>query len=562
MITCAYYKEYLILVEKLLGKSLETLFLDSSKIFTLLDICQISLQCLDRIEFVHSKGIIHCDIKPDNFVVGIEDPDVIYLIDFGLGQKYKSNKTGKHIEFGFTGYMTGTARYASRNALRGKKLSRRDDLESFMYMILYFLAKKLPWQGLKAKDLAGKYKKIYLYKKDFNYKSFCKDYPSEISSLFEYIYSLSFKEKPLYDYIRDLFKKILEQKKLYIKPYFSWMDKKKYDSIKKRPLSESRDKKNINKKKIKSSIMGDLKGSTIAVSNLRLSRINTSSINNLEDNNDEIFEENDNDNINNDINNKNNNLLSTGTNIKHKLEKYPDDEEEKKNELKKELEIIKEEDEEDENEGKKKGESVHLFELNINDICFQIKNNDNNNNNINNMIKSEIHFNNEKTEIKKKLKEKKDIEKEKKEEIKEKGEKIEENKINIINNEINNNIIINNEKVKEINNINIIKPKEKKEENKITLKELKSSNEMPDFKYKFDLEKKIKAVPKKVVFKKKFKNDGNIKYSSITSQDYDFYKKTGYYSATQRNAKSKISKKFNENSNNINKEKNQNCDIF
>ena len=494
--------------------------------------------------------------------MGIEDPDVIYLIDFGLGQKYKSNKTGKHIEFGFTGYMTGTARYASRNALRGKKLSRRDDLESFMYMILYFLAKKLPWQGLKAKDLAGKYKKIYLYKKDFNYKSFCKDYPSEISSLFEYIYSLSFKEKPLYDYIRDLFKKILEQKKLYIKPYFSWMDKKKYDSIKKRPLSESRDKKNINKKKIKSSIMGDLKGSTIAVSNLRLSRINTSSINNMEDNNDEIFEENDNDNINNDINNKNNNLLSTGTNIKHKLEKYPDDEEEKKNELKKELEIIKEEDEEDENEGKKKGESVHLFELNINDICFQIKNNDNNNNNINNMIKSEIHFNNEKTEIKKKLMEKKDIEKEKKEEIKEKGEKIEENKINIINNEINNNIIINNEKEKEINNINIIKPKEKKEENKITLKELKSSNEMPDFKYQFDLEKKIKAVPKKVVFKKKFKNDGNIKYSSITSQDYDFYKKTGYYSATQRNAKSKISKKFNENSNNINKEKNQNCDIF
>ena len=561
MITCAYYKEYLILVEKLLGKSLETLFLDSSKIFTLLDICQISLQCLDRIEFVHSKGIIHCDIKPDNFVVGIEDPDVIYLIDFGLGQKYKSNKTGKHIEFGFTGYMTGTARYASRNALRGKKLSRRDDLESFMYMILYFLAKKLPWQGLKAKDLAGKYKKIYLYKKDFNYKSFCKDYPSEISSLFEYIYSLSFKEKPLYDYIRDLFKKILEQKNLYIKPYFSWMDKKKYDSIKKRPLSESRDKKNINKKKIKSSIMGDLKGSTIAVSNLRLSRINSSSINNLEDNNDEIFEENDNDNINNDVNNKNN-LLSTGTNIKHKLEKYPDDEEEKKNELKKELEIIKEEDEEDENEGKKKGESVHLFELNINDICFQIKNNDNNNNNINNMIKSEIHFNNEKTEIKKKLMEKKDIEKEKKEEIKEKGEKIEENKINIINNEINNNIIINNEKEKEINNINIIKPKEKKEENKITLKELKSSNEMSDFKYQFDLEKKIKAVPKKVVFKKKFKNDGNIKYSSITSQDYDFYKKTGYYSATQRNAKSKISKKFNENSNNINKEKNQNCDIF
>ena len=102
MITCAKYKDYLILIEKLLGKSLEILFLDLSKKFTILDICQIALQCIDRIEYVHSKGIIHCDIKPENFVIGLEDPNTIYLIDFGLGQKYISLKTGKHIEFLFT----------------------------------------------------------------------------------------------------------------------------------------------------------------------------------------------------------------------------------------------------------------------------------------------------------------------------------------------------------------------------------------------------------------------------------------------------------------------------
>ena len=165
MYNCLKYKDYLILIEKLLGNSLDLLFLNLSKKFSLLDICQIALQSIDRIEYVHSKGIIHCDIKPENFVIGIDDPNFIYLIDFGLGQKYISLKTGKHIEFKFTGYMTGTARYASRNALRGKCLSRRDDIESFMYMILFFLAKKLPWQGLKAKNLGEKYKKIYTYKK-------------------------------------------------------------------------------------------------------------------------------------------------------------------------------------------------------------------------------------------------------------------------------------------------------------------------------------------------------------------------------------------------------------
>ena len=340
MYSCANYKGYLILVEKLLGKSLVILYFDSSKKLTLLDISQIAIQCLSRIEYVHPKGIIHCDIKPENFVIGIEDPNTIYLIDVGLGQKYLSLKTGKHIEFKFTGYMTGTARYASRNALRGKGLSRRDDLESFMYMILYFLAKKLPWKGIKAKNMGEKYKKIYEYKKEFNYESFCKNYPIEITKLFEYVYSLAFNEKPLYQYMDALFKKILEQNNLYIKDFFIWMDKKEIDEItnqQRRAISEAKNNNNVNKKKIKSSIIGNLKGSTIAVTNIRLSRINNSSkinigesINNYDDNND-IINEQDNNGDNNNINNeKNNNLLSTGTYIQRKLDKYPDDEEEKK----------------------------------------------------------------------------------------------------------------------------------------------------------------------------------------------------------------------------------------
>ena len=418
IITCGKSGENFIMIEDLLGKSLDILYLDLSKKFTILDICQIAIQCLDRLEIVHSKGIIHCDIKPENFVIGLKDPNVIYLIDFGLAHNYKSLQTGKHIEFSFTGYMTGTARYASRNALRGKELSRRDDLESFIYMILYFISKKLPWQGLKAKTLGEKYKKIYKIKTEFNYKEFCRKYPPEITICLEYILNMSFKEKPNYDYMRELFKRILEQKKLYINDYFSWMTNMKGIEIQRRRAhSDTRTKIIEHKKKIRSSILklsttDDIKGSTVAKKKLKLSKLTSLGSINLGQSQTTVYEKDNNEenNIDNDLNNfdvlnikesdeiikgeeenneniikeeekieNNNNLLSTGAKNKHQLEKYPDDELEKKYELKKELEVIKEEEEEYEedmeNRSKKRGGSELVYMIGINEYDFDKKTN-------------------------------------------------------------------------------------------------------------------------------------------------------------------------------------------
>ena len=602
MFNCLRYKDYLILIEKLLGNSLDILYLNLSKKFTLLDICQIALQCLDRIEYVHSKGIIHCDIKPENFVIGIDDTNFIYLIDFGLGQKYISLKTGKHIEFSITGYMTGTARYASRNALRGKCLSRRDDIESFMYMILFFLAKKLPWQGIKAKNLGEKYKKIYIYKKEFNYKSFCKNYPIEITNLFEYVYSLSFTEKPSYEYMRELFNKILEQNNLYQNDYFSWMNKKQYDDIineKRRALSEKRNKYNENKKMIRTSITGNnLKESTIAINNLRLSRLNsTSKIALDESNNEEIIQNLNNNNEtpkNNEINEDNisNEKIgstppSTGKNIKHKLEKYPDDEEEKKFELKKELDVIKEEENEDEYDldgnAKKVGGSEHLYKIDLNEFKFTFENKNDINNNI--LTKSNIGLSKEKKEIKIKLSGKNDdkinIKQESNKSLENQiniensiqEEKDKQNNIKIINNSQNQNINIIKENEQEKNENNIIITNNKNEiikkennneihNNTITLTQIKPDNM---FISEYDLVQKIKQgthnlVPKKVVFKKKFKNAGNIKYSSISS--HDFQKKKGYFSTTQRrNMKNKVAEALDD-KNDDNHNKNKNCNII
>ena len=362
LITCGRSGENLVLIETLLGKSLDVLFLDLSKKFTLFDICQIAIQCLDRIELIHTKGILHCDIKPENFSIGLKDPNVIYLIDFGLSQNYKSLKTGKHIDFSFTGYMTGTARYASRHALRGKQLSRRDDMESFIYMILYFMAKELPWMGKRAKNMAEKYRKIYTIKKNFKFKEFCKakKCPEEMINIIDYIFSLSFKEKPNYEYIRGLFKRILENKNLYKKNTFSWIkDMKSIEIKREKANSETKIKVAHQKKRIHNSILqfsinGCLKESTIAVANLKLSKIklNESKIN-LGESTATVYDNENNGNnggklntINEvkeeensidkskeeDINEEENthNLFSTGANSKADLVKFPDDEEEKK----------------------------------------------------------------------------------------------------------------------------------------------------------------------------------------------------------------------------------------
>ena len=238
---------YKVLIQTLLGNSIEKEFQLRNNKFELKDICMIAIQLIDRLEYIHSKYIIHRDIKTDNILTDEETKKIIYLIDFGLAKKYRSARTGRHIKFTIPRRLTGTARYASTNALRGTEQSRRDDLESLGYVLIY-LAKNgfLPWQGLPIADRLERYKEIYKLKKYTKPEKLCERIPYEFCEYLKYTKNLQFEEKPDYDYLRGLFLNALNTKDLKNDLNFSWISIK--DKVKNNEYQHSRNS-SISKRK-------------------------------------------------------------------------------------------------------------------------------------------------------------------------------------------------------------------------------------------------------------------------------------------------------------------------
>ncbi|XWS18850.1 hypothetical protein CRYUN_Cryun32bG0080300 [Craigia yunnanensis] len=198
--------DYNVLVMDLLGPSLEDLFNFCSRKLSLKTVLMLADQMINRVEFVHSKSFLHRDIKPDNFLVGLgRRANQVYMIDFGLAKKYRDTSTYQHIPYRENKNLTGTARYASMNTHLGIEQSRRDDLESLGYVLMYFLRGSLPWQGLKAGTKKQKYEKISEKKVSTSIEAFCRGYPTEFASYFHYCRSLRFDDKPDYSYLKRLF---------------------------------------------------------------------------------------------------------------------------------------------------------------------------------------------------------------------------------------------------------------------------------------------------------------------------------------------------------------------
>lgn len=162
---------------------------------------------IGRLEYLHMKNFIHRDIKPDNFLMGIgRHCNKLFMIDFGLAKKYRDFRTRIHIMYREDKNLTGTARYASINAHLGIEQSRRDDMESLGYVMMYFNRGSLPWQGLKATNKKQKYEKISEKKMSTPIEVLCKGFPAEFAMYLNYCRSLRFDEGPDYMYLRQLFR--------------------------------------------------------------------------------------------------------------------------------------------------------------------------------------------------------------------------------------------------------------------------------------------------------------------------------------------------------------------
>ena len=193
----------------------------------------ITDQIVQRIEFMHSKNLLHRDIKPANFLIGRGNKqNIIYAIDFGLSKKYKDSKTGLHIPYRDGKDLTGTARYTSINTHLGMEQSRRDDIEAIGYMMVYFMKGNLPWQGMVNSNPKKRYDRIKKLKLDLKLTDLCAGLPKETIKFIQYARDMKFEDKPNYNYLRSLLKRMATKMNLK-------MDSSKFDWIVKEKNEES-----------------------------------------------------------------------------------------------------------------------------------------------------------------------------------------------------------------------------------------------------------------------------------------------------------------------------------
>ncbi|ESL08818.1 protein kinase [Trypanosoma rangeli SC58] len=201
--------DFRILIMSLLGPSLEDLHAKLGR-FSLKTTVMLADEMLSRLEFIHSVGYVHRDLKPDNYLLGVgRNARHLYLIDLGLSVRYRSSN-GKHREMATGKSFVGTSRYASLRTHMGFSQSRRDDMEQLSYILIYLYRGQLPWSGLRIKDRDAREKAIGEIKQKLTTAQICSRCPAQFEGLLAYSRKLEFTESPQYEMCRILITSVLD----------------------------------------------------------------------------------------------------------------------------------------------------------------------------------------------------------------------------------------------------------------------------------------------------------------------------------------------------------------
>lgn len=234
------FKEYLsfdskeVMIMTRLGRNLEDLAASNGGRFSLKTILMIGTQCIQLLEKLHDAGYVHRDIKPANFVIGATENEFseISMIDFGLSSSYLDGEKN-HISLARRDGICGTLSFMSLYGMLGIEASRRDDMISLGYMLIWLFKGELPWTNLEKRKENFKtiFKKMYKAKLNMTLEELCKGLPSDFEDYFSSVLLLDFKEKPNYKSLIGIFQKIMLQNGLKNDGIFDWNLKKANQGI-------------------------------------------------------------------------------------------------------------------------------------------------------------------------------------------------------------------------------------------------------------------------------------------------------------------------------------------
>lgn len=209
------------MVMERVGKTLLALYKEA-KTMSIKSVLMIGIQVLTALEEIHQQGIVHNDLKPDNIATGLQtSTGELYLLDYGLSNEWMHRNI--HIQYKEAWDFQGSPYFASENTLRGIRPSRRDDLESLGYVLLFFQMGTLPWlEG----RFAGPQDLPVMLKARSKAAPFLQAAHPLFSSYFACVKDLAFHENPNYTLLRGLFERVLEQEGLTCDWVYDWTQSK------------------------------------------------------------------------------------------------------------------------------------------------------------------------------------------------------------------------------------------------------------------------------------------------------------------------------------------------